>query len=273
MRSWIKAHPFAAALAGTLLAIACTATLDAVGLDGVNVLPLIPLFFLYWYVWRMSRAEIGLAWGRPRDYALAVFYPVLVIGLISVIAWLSGAVSTAHTNWNHAVTQLVTEIVFTIPGAIVTEEGIFRGWLWGALRRGGVSIVGVLVWTSLAFATWHVSTALLPTQYHPALVQVPVYIANAAVIGISWAVMRQWSGSIVVTSVSHAVWNGLGYAFFGAGMTVGALGIKNTAVFGPEIGLLGLGLNLAFAAVLFLAYMRGRAIEPVDAAQPAEGHA
>ena len=128
----------------------------------------------------------------------------------------------------------------------------------------------MLVWTSLAFAAWHVSTALLPTQYHPALVQVAVYIANAAVIGFSWAVIRQWSGSIAVTSVSHAVWNGLVYAFFGTGVTVGALGIHNTAVFGPEIGLLGLGLNLAFAIVLFMASMRARDVKPSEATQPVE---
>ena len=273
MRSWIKAHRLAAAIIGTLLAIACTATMDAVGLDGVNALPLIPLFFLYWYLWRLSRAEIGVAWGRWRDYALAMFYPVLVLSLVGLIASLSGAVNVASTDWGHTEVQLVTGMVFMTPGALVTEEGVFRGWLWGAFQRGGVSMLGVLIWTSVAFAAWHVSTALLPTQYHPPLAQVPVYIANAAVIGFSWAVMRQWSGSIVVTSVSHGLWNSLAYALFGVGTTYGALGIHNTALFGPEIGLVGLGLNVAFAAVLYLAYIRGRAIKPGEVTQPVGGPA
>lgn len=147
-------------------------------------------------------------------------------------------------------------------GALVTEEGFFRGWLWASLQRAGVTERGVWVWTSVAFAAWHVSTALLPTGFRPPLAQVPIYIANAAVIGFIWALMRQRSGSIVVTSVSHGVWNGLVYGLFNTGTTLGALGIHNTGVFGPEVGLVGLALNLAFAAVLWLGlgFNRGRAI-------------
>jgi len=74
---------------GTLLAIAATAVMDVVGL--INVLPLVLLFFLFWYLQRMSRAEIGWTWGRRRDYAVAVFYPAVVLGLLGLIAWLSGA--------------------------------------------------------------------------------------------------------------------------------------------------------------------------------------
>ena len=129
---------------------------------------------------------------------------------------------------------------------------------------------GVLVWTSLAFAAWHVSTALLPTAFYPPLAQVPIYIANAAVISFIWALMRQRSGSIVVTAVSHGVWNGLVYVLFGLGTTLGALGIHNTRVFGPEVGLVGLALNLAFAAVLWLGlrFNLGRANAVVAVARP-----
>jgi hypothetical protein len=80
--------------------------------------------------------------------------------------------------------------------------------------------------------------------------------------------MRQRSGSIVVTSVSHGVWNGLVYVLFGEGTTLGVLGIHNTAVFGPEVGLLGLGLNLVFAAVLWLSFNRGRASKTVAMMRP-----
>jgi hypothetical protein len=81
--------------------------------------------------------------------------------------------------------------------------------------------------------------------------------------------MRQRSGSIVVTSVSHGVWNGLVYALFGYGTTLGTLGIHNTVVFGPEIGLLGLAVNVVFAAVLWLTYGRGPVTGRVQA--PAVG--
>jgi membrane protease YdiL (CAAX protease family) len=248
---------------GTLVVIVATAVLDAVGLSGVNFLPLIPLFFLYWYLQRLSRVEIGLTWGRRRDYALAVFYPVLVLAPIGLIAWLSGAVKLAASDWVNTLLMLAVNIVVTVLLAIVTEEGIFRGWLWGSLQRAGVKAGGVLVWTSLAFAAWHVSTALLPTPFQPPLAQVPIYILNAAVIGFIWALMRQRSGSIVVTSVSHGVWNGLVYVLFGEGTTLGALGVHNTGVFGPEVGLIGLALNLVFAAVLWLGFNRARSSKAV----------
>lgn len=261
MRSWIRDRPLAFAVIGVLLAIATTTVMDVLGI-GLNVLPLIPLFFLFWYLQRLSRAEIGLAWGRSQDYALAIFYPVLVLALVGVIAWMSRAVTFGHIDWLNLLLNLAGQVLVTSAFAIVTEEGIFRGWLWASLERAGVARLGVFVWTSVAFGAWHLSTALLPTAFHPALAQVPVYILNATVIGFVWAQMRQRSGSIVVTSVSHGVWNGLVYVLFGFGTTLGALGIHNTAVFGPEIGVVGLGLNVVFAAVMWLGFSRGRGAAP-----------
>ena len=232
------------------------------------MLPLVVLFFLFWYLQRLTRKEIGLAWGRVQDYGLAVIYPVLVLLLVGVAAWASGQTSSGAIDWGSTLLNVAGMILVTAIGAIVTEEGIFRGWLWATLKRAGVRQLGVLVWTSVVFAVWHISTALLPTAFHPALIQVPVYILNAAVIGFNWALMRQRSGSIVVTSISHGVWNGLVYGLFGTGTTIGILGVHNTAVFGPEIGLLGLALNVAFAAVLWLAIGR-RAAATAPAADAA----
>jgi uncharacterized protein len=267
MRTWIRDNPLGFSIIGVLLAIAGTTVLDAVGF-GLNVLPLVLLFFLFWFLQRLSRSEIGLAWGRPGDYVLAVFYPAAVLALVGLIAWVSGAATFSAINWPNTLLNLVTQIVVTSVLAIVTEEGIFRGWLWASLRRAGVSQVGVLVWTSAAFAAWHVSTALLPTAFHPQLAQVPIYILNTGVIGFVWAQIRQRSGSILVTSVSHGFWNGLVYALFGYGTTLGALGIHNTTVFGPEIGFVGLGLNVAFAAVLWLGV--GRAMQTPEVPTPTE---
>jgi membrane protease YdiL (CAAX protease family) len=261
MRSWIRDHPLAFAVIGVVLAIASTTVMDLLGV-GLNVLPLIPLFFLLWYLHHLSRAEIGLAWGRGQDYALAILYPALVLSLVGLIAWMSRAVTVGQIDWPKTLANLAAETLVTIVLAIITEEGIFRGWLWAALERAGVARLGVMIWTSVAFGAWHLSTALLPTAFHPALAQVPVYILNAAVIGFVWAQMRQRSGSIVVTSVSHGVWNGLVYVLFGFGTTLGVLGIHNTALFGPEVGLVGLGLNVVFGAVMWLGFSRGRGDAP-----------
>ena len=268
MRSWIGRHPTAFSVIGAALAIASTTLLDAIGF-GINVALLIPLFFLLWYLQRLSRVEIGIVWGPWRDYAVAILYPLVVIALVVLIASLSGAVALGKADWSKALGTFLTELLVSIPLAIVTEEGIFRGWLWASLLRAGVAPLSVLVWTSAAFAAWHISTALLPTAFRPPLVQVPVYIVNAGVIGFVWAQMRRRSGSIVVTSVSHSLWNALAYSLFGTGTTLGVLGIKNTAVFGPELGFVGLGLNLLFAVGLWLLNGRGDAAPTIDRRAPA----
>jgi hypothetical protein len=74
---------------------------------------------------------------------------------------------------------------------------------------------------------------------------------NAAVIGAIFGLLRWMSGSVIVASVSHGVWNGGAYALFGFGIKTGALGIKNTAMYGPEIGLIGLALNVMFVVALW----------------------
>ena len=261
MKSWIGHNPLAIAAIGTLFAIAGTAIADAVGF-GLNILPLALLFFLFWYLQRFSRIEIGLTWGHWRDYGLAVFYPALVVALIGLVAWLSGAVTINSIDRSRTlITFFAAQLIPTIVFGLITEEGIFRGWLWASLQRARVAELWVLVLTSAAFAAWHISTALL--TFHLPLAQVPVYILNAGVIGFVWALMRRRSGSIVVTSVSHGVWNSLAYVLLGEGTAIGVLGIHNTVVFGPEVGVFGLVLNLAFAAVLWVAYSRLPAQQPV----------
>ena len=111
--------------------------------------------------------------------------------------------------------------------------------------------IRVLIWSSIAFAFWHISAVTLDPDFKPPIPQIPVYLCNAAVVGAVWALFRAQSGSIIVTSLSHGLWNGMAYVLFGFGSHAGSLGIRNTAVFGPENGLLGLGLNLLFACVLW----------------------
>jgi hypothetical protein len=76
-------------------------------------------------------------------------------------------------------------------------------------------------------------------------------MVNAAVMGAIWGMLRLLSGSVVVSSLCHGVWNGGAYVFFGFGAKAGALGIQENAFYGPEVGVLGLALNLLFAAALW----------------------
>src|SRR5262245_48179467 len=63
--------------------------------------------------------------------------------------------------------------------------------------------------------------------------------------------LRWMSGSIIVASGSHGLWNGFAYVFFCFGTKIGSLCIQNASIFGAEIGVLGLITNAFFAVVLW----------------------
>ena len=238
-------------IAGVLVAIAATTTMDATGLFMFSALPLFPLLLLFWYIQRFSRQSIGFVWGQWRHYGLAILYPVVVLGALGLISAIMKTVDISQTNWRKALLNFGLVSISTMLVGLVTEEGFFRGWLWASLKRAGEKQGAILICSSIAFALWHISSVTFDTGYKPSLMQVPVFIINAAVIGAIWGLLRWVSGSIVVTSVSHALWNGGAYVLFGFGTKTGALGVKNTAVYGPEIGVLGLVANVIFAIVLY----------------------
>ncbi len=236
---------------GVLAAIAITTAMDAGGLAAFSALPLFPLMVLFWYLQRLSRPSVGFVRGRWSHHGLAILYPSVVLGLTVLITVVAGAARFGSTDWKKASINLALIGISTILVAIITEEGFFRGWLWAALERAGQSPGRVLVWSSLAFSLWHLSAVALKTGFDLPARQIPVYLVNVAVIGAIWGLLRSTSGSVVVASVSHGVWNAGAYVLFGFGTKVGALGVQETAVYGPEVGALGLLLNLAFAAALW----------------------
>jgi membrane protease YdiL (CAAX protease family) len=226
--------------------------MDATGYTMFSALPLMPLTGLFWYLQRFSRQEIGLVWGNRQAYGLALLYPVFVLGLIAVVALMSGAIDTSNTDWTRTNINIALMSTTGLIMVLITEEGFFRGWLWAALARAGQSKTQILIWTTLAFTLWHVSAITLDTGFDVPAAEVPIYLVNATLIGAVFGMLRMASGSVVVPTVCHAVWNGIDYPLYGFGEKVGALGIEQTHVYGPEVGLLGLGLNLAFATVLWL---------------------
>jgi uncharacterized protein len=243
--------PKYAPVLGVFVAIAITASMDATGLSMFSALPLLPLSLMFWLLQRHSAKSLGLQWGHLPHYAMAVFYPMVVIGTLVFIAWALGLLERTKVPWQGACLKSLRVAAATSIAALLTEEGFFRGWLWASLQRAGQKPWQVLIWSSAAFSLWHLSSVVLETGFNPPMAQVPVFMANAATIGLVWGLLREASGSIIVTSVSHGLWNGLAYVFFGFGSKVGALGIANTAVLGPEVGLLGLGLNAVCAFALW----------------------
>jgi membrane protease YdiL (CAAX protease family) len=244
-RQWLPAA------GGIAAAIAITTLMDAAGYSMFSALPLFPLAGLFWYLQKFSRADIGLVLGPGHYYGLAIAYPVIVLGVIASIAFVSGAVDTASSDWNKAMLNMALMSTTGVIMVLITEEGFFRGWLWAALRRAGLSDSGTLVWTSIAFTAWHISAVSLETGFDLPAREIPVYLINATLIGGIFGMLRLASGSVVVAAVCHSVWNGIDYPLFGFGESVGALGIESTHIFGPEVGWLGIACNLAFAIALW----------------------
>ena len=238
-------------IAAVLAAIAITTTMDATGLSMFSALPLFPLMLLFWCLQHIPRRSMGFVWGQWSHYGLAILYPAIVLSGLGLISAALGAIDLSQTNWQKAWLNFGLISVSTILVGLLTEEGFFRGWFWASLELAGQTVDRALIWSSIAFALWHVSAVTLNTGFYPPVAQVPVYLINAAVIGAIWGLLRRISGSVIVTSVSHGLWNGGAYVLFGFGSKTGALGVTETAIFGPEVGALGLVLNLVFAVGLW----------------------
>ncbi len=247
-------HNVRPALVGVAIAMAITTAMDATGYTMFSALPLLPLAGLFWFLQKFSRAEIGLVWGEAHYYGLALAYPALVLGATAAIAFVFGAVDTSNADWNKALLNIGLMSTTGTIMVLLTEEGFFRGWLWAALKRAGQSDTQVLIASTLAFTAWHISAITLDTGFDIPADEVPIYLLNATLIGGIFGLIRLVSGSVVAASLCHAVWNGLDYPLFGFGESVGALGIQQTHVYGPEVGVLGVGLNLAFLVYLWRKY-------------------
>lgn len=247
-------HNLLPAIGGVAVAIAITTTMDATGYTMFSALPLFPLAGLFWLLQKFSRAEVGLIWGQAKFYILALAYPLVVLGAMVAIAYLMRVVDTSNANWNNALLNMGMMSTMGILVLVLTEEGFFRGWLWAALKRGGQSDIQVLIGSSLAFTAWHISAISLDTGFDLPAGEIPIFLVNATLIGGVFGVIRMKSGSVVAPSLCHALWNGIDYPLFGFGEKLGALGIRETHIYGPEVGILGIGLNLLFITYIWHKY-------------------
>jgi membrane protease YdiL (CAAX protease family) len=243
---------------GVGAAIAITSSLDASRYSDFSSHALAPLLLVAALWQRCSRRELGFTLARPSEFALALALPLVGIGAAALAAWLGGALSLASFAGGPVLRQIALYSLATAVIALVTEEGFFRGWLWASLERAGASPRGRVALTTAAFAVWHISVAVFDTGFELPARQVPIYIANAALIGGAWGVLRARSGSVLVTSLCHGLWNGLAYTLFGFGEQVGALGVERTSLFGPEVGVLGVAWNSLILGGLWASSLRAR---------------
>ena len=240
------------AIYGTFAAIAITTAMDATGYTAFSALSLFPLAAIFWWLQKFSRQDIGLIMGDARSWGWAIATPLIVLGAIIATAFVAGVIDTSNAKWNNVGLNIAVGSTIGIVVVTMTEEGFFRGWLWASLKRAELNDKQVLGWTTFAFVIWHVSAITLDTGFDLPVAEMPIYYVNAALIGATWGLLRHMSGSVVVASVCHAIWNAIAYSLFGFGEKVGALGIQQTHIFGPEVGVIG----IVFNAIAFLLLWR-----------------
>ncbi len=229
-----------------VLAVVITTLMDFNGLTAFSAFPLILISILLAWTTRLNKTEMGLRFGSIRAYGSALLYPLVVLGLTTLIAFLLVGFQIDESRLNKEMVNLLAGIIIGPLMVLLTEEGFFRGTLWAAFRRTGLSETKTLFLTSSLFTIWHISAVTSGSSYALPLSQVPVYLINATLIGLIWGSMRLRSGNTIVPTISHAVWNAVNYFLFAFGQKTGILGVENTVLLGPEVGYLGILLNGAF---------------------------
>lgn len=233
-------------LLASIIAVVVTAVMDFSGYVMFSALSLIVINAVFWFIQRQTKAEFGLKMGYLKHYGLTLSYPFIVLGLTTLIAYFYGDFSIDMSNGKTTMINLVAGLIMGPLVLILTEEGFFRGWLWGSLKKAGHSDFKILILTSIVFVVWHISAVVSDSDYGLPLTQVPIYLINAFLLSMIWGAMRLVSGSVVVPAVCHAVWNAFAYGLFGFGEKIGFLGVSNTFLLGPEVGYLGIVLNGLF---------------------------
>jgi membrane protease YdiL (CAAX protease family) len=128
--------------------------------------------------------HFGLTWGDLRSHALAIAYPLVVLGIAAAIATLLGAIDTNSTDWNKTFTNIGLMSSTGVLMVMITEEGFFRGWLWASLKKTGRSDKVVRLWTTFAFIVWHISAISLDTGFDLPAKEIPIYLINGTILGL-----------------------------------------------------------------------------------------
>lgn len=238
------------ALGGTAAALLLSPALElATGNETMYAAVLLGLVVLFWLAAGITPREAGFTRGDGGT-RVAVLYPLLVVGCAVLLATATGTARPGAVPLGTLALQVGTMTVVTAVGTLLTEDGFFRGWLWGTLERAGRDAEEVLLWTAAASALWHLPLALIEPSLRLAPGPLAVRLVDLWLLGLCWGVIRLASGSVVVVALSHGVWAGLVYTLFGFGSAPGALGITDPLRVDPERGWAGVALHAAAFLVL-----------------------
>ncbi len=140
---------------------------------------------IVWGVWRLGRHGMGLYLGTARSHLVAFSYPILVLGALVLMALVCGSIGVQTFSVREVPGKLGLMFVSTWIGVLITEEGFFRGALWGLGERTHWRGFHVLLWTSLAFMAWHVAVPLMEEAFALPARQLPLYYGNVVFLDLS----------------------------------------------------------------------------------------
>lgn len=239
-------------IVASIAAIAVSPLLQVTTGEGMlYTLWLVVMMIALWVLQRLTLREVGITAGDTGSYLLAFAYPLVIIGCVVLGAWAAQAVDLKDYSSSTVFRRLSLNFLMTFLLALLTEEGFFRGALWGSCERAGFSPTKTIVWTSLAFGLWHLAVPLIDPDFEQSLAKVPQYVLGSTAFGVAMGLLRLKSGSIVLPSLCHALWNASVYTFFGAGNKVGQLGISDPTLWDPERGYAGLILSILASIFLW----------------------
>lgn len=204
-----------------------------------------------WAAQRLTKREVGIAVGDPESYVVALTYAVGIIGCVALGAWATQLIDLKDYSATTVFRRLSLNFLLTFVPALITEEGFFRGALWGSCVRAGFTPTKTIIWTSLAFGLWHFAVPIIDPDFAQPFNKVPQYVIGSTFFGVAMGLLRLRSGSIIVPSFCHALWNASVYTFFGAGEKMGQLGIADPSIWDPERGYAGLVLATLVAVLLW----------------------
>jgi CAAX protease family protein len=246
------ARPWVWPVLGSAGAIVISPLLSlATGQGALYNLWLAVMLAILWAKLRLTGREIGLTVGDATSYLVALAYVAGIVGLVALGAWATNAIDL--TNYSAATVARRLSLIFLVTFALtlITEDGFFRGALWGSCERAGFSPAKAVIWTSVAFGLWHLVVPIIDPDFSQSAFKAPQYVLGSTAFGIAMGLLRLRSGSIIVPSACHGLWNATAYTLFGTGEKSGELGVADHSLWDPERGYAGLILALVAAGVLW----------------------
>ncbi len=231
-------------------------------------LPIILFFFLFaLLVEQVPLKHYGLdghTWKKDLRYVaylcsilLVLLLPLIIIALVVFAPQVSTIIPqlVVPNGW------VLVSFPFQTIAVGISEEFMFRGYLYGNLRRSDpnsskIHVYGWMILASLIFGLFHVPWyvtyspetlfTILPANFWPMIGR----ILSTGAFGLVMCLIFEYTQSLTITVLLHGLWNTLG-SFLGSALLAVDLGVLDT-ITPDQIGIFSLVVFVPLVALLIL---------------------